>query len=47
MPDTTWPIGGHPARLIPAPFNRPGFDVISLFRHVINGSLTLAFPIPT
>ena len=35
-----------PARLIPAPINRPGFDVSSLFRHVINGSLTLAFPIP-
>jgi hypothetical protein len=38
---------GSPARLIPGPFNRPGFDVIYLFRRVINGSLALAFPIPT
>jgi hypothetical protein len=29
-----------------APFNRPGFDVIFLFRHVINGSLVLAFRSP-
>ena len=36
-----------PARLIPGPFNRPGFDVICLFRHVVSGSLTLAFPVPT
>lgn len=38
---------GTPARLIPGPFNRPGSDVIYLFRRVINGSLTLALPVPT
>jgi hypothetical protein len=36
-----------PDRLIPAPFNCSGSDVICLFRHVISGSLTLAFPVPT
>src|SRR5262245_57871550 len=46
-PDTAWPVHGSPARPIPGPFNRPGFDVIYLFRRVINGSLALAFPIPT
>src|SRR5882757_3798860 len=34
-----------PARLIPAPFNRPGFDVSYLFRHFVSGSLSLAFPV--
>ena len=36
-----------PARLIPAPFNRPGFDASYLFRHVNSGSLAFAFPNPT
>jgi hypothetical protein len=35
-----------PARLIPGPFNRPGFDAICLLRHVVSGSLALAFPVP-
>ena len=26
MPDTAWPVNGTPARLIPGPFGRPGFD---------------------
>ena len=34
-------------KVVKTPFNRPGFDVIFLFRHVVSGSLTLAFPIPT
>ncbi len=46
-PDTAWPVNGSPARLIPDPFNRSGSDVSCLFRHVISGSLTLAFPVPT
>jgi hypothetical protein len=36
-----------PARLIPDPFNRSGSDVSCLFRHVVSGSLTVAFPVPT
>src|SRR6185503_8057176 len=28
MPDTAWPEVGTPARLIPVPKRRPGFDVI-------------------
>src|SRR6266702_3876064 len=46
MPDTTWPILGHPAH--------PGDSVLppvsmptKTFRHVNSGSLALAFPGPT
>jgi hypothetical protein len=35
-----------PARLIPEPIHRSGFDVISGFRRFISGSLAFAFPIP-
>jgi hypothetical protein len=36
-----------PARLLPGLRSIPGFDVTSLFRHVISGSLALAFAIHT
>ena len=47
MPDAAWPIDGHPPGSSRTTADRPGFDVTSTSRHVINGSLTLAFPIPT
>ena len=35
------------AELLVLRHKNPGSDVIYLFRHVVSGSLALAFPIPT
>src|SRR5947207_10666718 len=47
MPDTTWPVNGISARLIPETLYLSGFDAIYLFRHFNSGSLALAFLVPT
>jgi hypothetical protein len=47
MPDTAWPALRVSARLIPGLVQNPGFDANFQLRHVISGSLTLAFPTPT
>jgi hypothetical protein len=46
MPDTTWPRDGHPPGASRTTTDRPGFDATSTSRHVISGSLTLAFGDP-
>jgi hypothetical protein len=43
MPDTAWAVAQVTPRLIPGHDFNPGFDVILSFRHVLNGSLALAF----
>ena len=47
MPDTTWPISGHPPGSSRRHLTAPVLMSTNLLRHVNSGSLTLAFPIPT
>src|SRR5665811_1984248 len=48
MPDTAWPVNGHPPDSSQGPNQRPGFDVTySVFRHFSSDSLAFAFLIPT
>ncbi len=46
MPGTTWPVNGYPPDLSRSYWDAPVPMPLSWSRHVISGSLTLAFPIP-
>src|SRR3954462_5135429 len=47
MPDTTWPVGGHPPGSSREPTARPRFICrVALFRHVSSDSLALVSPTP-
>src|SRR6476620_1204669 len=47
MPDTAWPISGHPPGSSRSTTHHPGSDVNELFRHVSSDSLALVFLVPT
>ena len=47
MPDTAWPVGGHPPDSSQDRFYAPVLMSSFCFRHVSNDSLALAFLIPT
>src|SRR3954470_18500965 len=48
MPDTGWPVGGHPPGSSREPTTRPRFRCrVALFRHVSSDSLALVSPTPT
>jgi hypothetical protein len=47
MPDTAWPISGHPPGSSRDPLDTPVLMSSKIFRHFSNDSLAFVFLIPT